>query len=127
MYIFTDLLYKFMTIFIDDFNTQSNTSQHIGCVREALIRCRKMQLALNPDKTFLDVHKGVLLGYVVSKNGREPDPDKITVITELPTPTNVKGIAKLLRHVGWYRELILNLSKIAVLIIPLLKKVVKFE
>ena len=63
----------------------------------------------------------------MSKNGREPDPDKITVIDELPTPTNTKGIAKLLRHVGWYRELILNFSKIAVLITHLLKKNIRFE
>ena len=53
MYIFTYLLYKFMTVFIDDFSTQSNASQHIGCVRKALVRCKNMQLALNPDKTFL--------------------------------------------------------------------------
>ena len=53
MYIFTDLLYKFMTVFIDDFSIQSNASQHIGCVREVLVRCRKIQLALNLDKTFL--------------------------------------------------------------------------
>ena len=28
--------------------------------------CKKMRLALSPDKTSLGVHKGVLLGYVVS-------------------------------------------------------------
>ena len=86
-----------------------------------------MQLALNPDKTFLEVHKGVLLGYVVSENGREPNPDKIMVIDELSTPTNAKGIAKLLGHVGWYRELIPNFSKIAVPITYLLKKDIRFE
>ena len=96
MYIFTDLLYKSMTVFIDDFSTQSASSQHIGCVREALVRCRQMRLALNLDKTFLGVHKGVLLSYVVSEKGREPDPEKITVIDELPTLMNAQGIAKLL-------------------------------
>ena len=42
MYIFTDLLYKFMIVLINDFSIQSNASQHIGCVREALVRCTKM-------------------------------------------------------------------------------------
>ena len=55
MYIFTDLLFEFMTVFVDDFNTQSSTSQHLESVREALMRCRKAQLALNPYKTFLRV------------------------------------------------------------------------
>ena len=41
MYIFKDLLFKSMTIFVDDFNTQYSASQHLKCVREALIRCRK--------------------------------------------------------------------------------------
>ena len=69
----------------------------------------------------------MLLDYVVSSKGREPDPDKIIAISELATPTNSKGISKLLGHVGWYRELIPNFSKIAVPIIHLLKKNVKFE
>ena len=88
MYIFTDLLYKLMTIFIDDFSTQFSVSSHLECIRKTLVRCKKMQLALNPDKTLLGVHKRILLGYVVSEKGREPDPDKIAVIGELPTATN---------------------------------------
>ena len=111
MYIFSDLLYKSIIIYIDDFSTQSNSNQHLGCVREALVRCRQMQLALNPNKTFLGVQKNVLLGYVVSEKSWEPDLKKIAVIDELATPTNAKGIAKLLRHVGWYRELITRLCK----------------
>ena len=44
-----------MYIFIDDFSTQSISSQHLGYVREILIISRQMQLALNPDKIFLEV------------------------------------------------------------------------
>lgn len=55
MYIFTDLLFKSLTIFVDNFNTQFSASQHLECVREALIRCRKMQLALNLEKILLGV------------------------------------------------------------------------
>lgn len=49
MYIFTDLLFKSMIIFVDDFSTQSSVSSHLECVREALVRCKNMQLAFNPD------------------------------------------------------------------------------
>ena len=55
MYIFTDLLFKSMTVYIDDFSTQSNTSEHLQIVKEALVRCRQMRLALNPDKIFLGI------------------------------------------------------------------------
>ena len=100
IYIFIDLLFKSMTVFVDDFSTQYSVSSHLEYVREAFIRCRKMQLALNLDKTFLNVQNAVLLGYVVSEKGREPDFDEITMIDRLPTPTNAKEIAKLLGHVG---------------------------
>ena len=85
-----------------------------------------MRLALNPDKIFPGVQKKVLLGYVVSEKGREPDRDKIAVIDGLETPKNAKGISKLLRHMGWYRELIPDFAKIAVPITQLLKKNVRF-
>ena len=100
---------------------------HLECIREALRRCRKVTLALNPEKTYLTVQCGVLLGYVVSEKGREPDPEKIVVIDGLSAPTNAEGIAKLLGHVGWYHELIPGYAKIALPITKLLKKDVKFE
>ena len=68
-----------------------------------------------------------LLGYVVSEKGREPHPDKIAVIDGLAIPTNARGIAKLLGHVGWYRELILDFAKIVIPITLLLRIDCRFE
>ena len=76
MYIFTGLLFKSMTVYIDDFSTQSTSEDHVESVRLALVRCRKMRLALNADKIFLDVQRGVLLGYVVSERKENPTPIK---------------------------------------------------
>ena len=59
MYIFTDLFFKSWTIFIDEFSTQYSISQHLECARDTFFRCKMMQLALNPVKTFLGVQKGV--------------------------------------------------------------------
>ena len=57
MYIFTDLLFKSMTVYIDDFNTQSTNDEHVESVRQTLVRCRSMKLALNPDKDILGSSK----------------------------------------------------------------------
>ena len=122
MFIFLDLLYKSMTGFMDDFSTQSDAESHMECMREALKRCKNARLALNPEKTCLAVQKGLLLIYVMSGNGRDPDPTKVAVNDELEAPTNAKGIAKFLGHVGWYRELIPSYAKIALPITHLLKK-----
>jgi hypothetical protein len=91
MFIFFDLLYKSITVFVDDFSIQLDADGHLGCVREALMRCGTAKLTLNPEKTYLVLQRGVLLGYVVSGKRREPDPEKITVIDELEAPTNAKG------------------------------------
>ena len=85
MYIFTDLLLKSMTVFVDDFSTQYSASTHSKCVRADLIRRKKLQLALNPDKTFLGVQREVLLEYVANEKGLEPDSNKIAVIDGLAT------------------------------------------
>lgn len=49
------------------------------------------------------------------------------MIDGLAAPTNAKGIPKLSRHVGWYKELIPDFAKIAVLITQLLRKNCRFE
>ena len=41
--LFTILLFKLMTVFVDDFSTQSNTSQHLESMKEASMRCKKAQ------------------------------------------------------------------------------------
>ena len=63
----------------------------------------------------------------MSGKGRDLDPVQVAVIDELKTPTNAKGIAKLLGHIDRYRELIPTYAKIAFPITHLLKKNVKFE
>ena len=85
MYIFTDLLLKSITVFVDDFSTQYSASTHSKCVRADLIRRKKLQLALNPDKTLLGVQREVLLEYVANEKGLEPDSNKIAVIDGLAT------------------------------------------
>ena len=59
---FSDLLHKSMTVFIDDFSTHSLATEHLHWVRECLIRCRRTGIAVNLDKLYLAVKKGILLG-----------------------------------------------------------------
>ena len=80
---FLDLLHKSMIVFIDDFSTHSLATEHLHWVRECLIRCRRTGIAVNPDKLYLAVKKGILLGHIVSREGTEPDPAKVEAITEL--------------------------------------------
>lgn len=82
MFIFSDLLYKSMTVFIDYFSTQSKINDHLKCLRDALKRCRKVRLALNPEKTYLTVQRGILLGCVVNEKGKDPTWKKLLWLTD---------------------------------------------
>ena len=68
--IFFDLLHKSMSVFIDDFSTQTSEEDHYDMLRECFVHCRRNRLSLNPAKTYLSVQKGVLLRYVISKAGK---------------------------------------------------------
>lgn len=126
MSIFSDLLYKSMTVFIDDFSTQSDADSHIHLVKESLERCKKARMALNPEKTYLALTRGILLEYMVSKRGREPEPEKVKVIQNLLPPTSVKEVQRVLGYTGWYRELIEDYATITLPITSLQKKGTKF-
>ena len=124
---FSDLLHKSMTVFIDDFSTHSSATEHLHWVRECLIRCRRTGIAVNPDKLYLAIKKGILLGHIVSREGTEPDPTKVEAITELKPPTDVKGIQRVLGHIGWYKSRIQDYATAALPLTNLLRKESKFE
>ena len=125
--IFFDLLHKSMSVFIDDFSTQTSAINHYAMLRECFERCRQNRLSLNPAKVYLGVQKGVLLGYVVSKAGKEPDPEKVEVILNLEPPTSVKGIQRALGHFGWYRDIMADYATAAIPLTNLTRKEVKYD
>jgi hypothetical protein len=101
-YVFSELLRKSMAVFINDFSTQTSREEHLEMLRACFQRCREVGISLNPEKVYLAVVRGILLGYVVSKKGKEPNPDKVEVIVNLQPPTTVKQIQKVLGHIRWY-------------------------
>ncbi|GJW30864.1 reverse transcriptase domain-containing protein [Tanacetum coccineum] len=64
---------------------------------------------------------------VPKKGGLEVDKEKISIISKLPPPTNIKGIRSFLRHAGFYRRFIKDFSKIARPLTKLLEKYTPFE
>ena len=50
----------------------------------------------NLKKCIFDANKTPLLACIVGKHGVRPDPEKIKAITDLPVPTDVKGLRNFL-------------------------------
>lgn len=67
------------------------------------------------------------LGHVVSKDGIQPNPDKIRAVTEFPVPKNTKGVRSFLGLANYYRRFIKGFASIAAPLNNLLRKHVRFK
>ena len=81
---------------------------------------------LNWENCHFMVNQGIVLGHIISSRGIEVDKAKIELISQLPSPTNVKTARQFLGNAGFYRRFIKDFSKIAKPLYKLLEKVAKF-
>lgn len=88
---------------------------------------RNNNLKLQPDKCEFLRKEVVYLGHLITREGVQPDPDKIKIIAESPSPTNVKEIKGFLGLGGYYRRFIENFALITRPLTKLLKKNANFE
>src|ERR1700738_1920331 len=127
MTIFAEFLNDFMKVFLDDFSIYGTKADHIKHLKLCLQRCRECGLSLNPEKCMICVTSGRLLGHVVCKEGLLIDPKKISVIQNLPPPTNVKSLRAFLGSVTYHRRFIWMFAQITRPLYALLKKDEAFE
>ena len=125
--IFSDMVERMMEVYMDDITIYGGTFEDcLANLEIVLNRCLEKNLVLNWEKCHFMVHKGIILGHVISNKGLEVDKAKVELISKLPPPTNVKAIRKFLGHAGFYRRFIKDFSKIAKPLYELLVKDTKF-
>ena len=123
MSIFSDMLEKYIEVFMDDFSVFGNSFDHcLDNLTNVLKRCTETNLTLSWEKSHFMVKSGIVLGHVISDKGIEVDRAKIEVIAKLPPPTSVKGVRSFLGHAGFYRRFIKDFSKISRPLCSLLAK-----
>lgn len=81
-----------------------------------------IKLKPNFDKCFFVRDKLKYLGHVVDEHGLHPDPDKVSTILDLPTPTNMKELRQFLGMASWYRRFVKDVSRTVAPLTFLLKK-----
>ena len=70
--------------YIDNVVVKSNTTGNlIAYLEETFVNLKKYRWKLNPSKCNFGVLSDILLGYIISTHGIEPNPDKVSTITNM--------------------------------------------
>uniref|UniRef100_A0A3B3QR63 Gypsy retrotransposon integrase-like protein 1 n=1 Tax=Paramormyrops kingsleyae TaxID=1676925 RepID=A0A3B3QR63_9TELE len=105
---------KEVLVFLDDLIVFSETlEQHEERLMRVLNRLKEFGLKLSPEKCCFFRKSVKYLGHIVSENGVETDPDKISALTTWPRPNNIKELKSFLGFTGYYRRFIKDFSRIA--------------
>jgi len=123
---FQDYLRKFMRAFLDDFCVYSDLDTHLDKLTLCFQKCREFHISLNPEKCLFLAYSGVILGYVVSKDGKFPDPKKIEAIRLMPRPRTAHDVQVFNGLAQFNRCFIRNYAGIMEPITKLLRKSEEF-
>ncbi|KAL1124816.1 hypothetical protein AAG570_001437 [Ranatra chinensis] len=89
-------------------------------------RLEEFGLKISGDKSYFGLKEVQFMGHIISKQGAQPDPKKVTAIKEIETPKNIKELRSFLGMINYYRRFINNLAGKTERLTKLLKKNTKF-
>lgn len=113
--------------YIDDVFVYSATwDEHLCHLREVFQRMRTSGLKLKLPKCVFAAPSVKCLGFIVSEQGVEPDPEKISCNVNLPQPTTSKEMKSVVGMAAYYSKFVDNFAAIVRPMHALTKKRVSF-
>jgi hypothetical protein len=105
--ILSPLLRKFVLVFVNDILIYNRTlSDHVQHLQSVFQILTEHHLKVKRSKCSFAQQRLAYLGHVISPNGVSTDEDKILVVKNWPTPTNVKELRGFLGLTGYYRKFV---------------------
>ena len=112
-----------MVIYMYDITVYSRSNrEHIHHLEKKFIKCRKFGISLNPKKSNFALEEGKLLGHIISKDGINIDPERVSAILKVGEPRSKKEIQLFLAQVNFLRRFIPSFAKILMNITNMLKR-----
>ena len=113
----------FVVVYLDDIliYTEDPGQPHVEAVRWVLDQLRKHSLFANLKKCRFHQDEVRFLGYVVSSKGISMEAERIEVVKDWPKPKSVRDIQVFLGFANFYWRFIQGFSRIATLLISILK------
>ena len=96
----------YVRTYIDDLLIISTSTfeDHLTKVGAVLFKLKEANLRVNVKKCRFARHEIAYLGYILSRDGIKPNPEKVSAILALKEPTNVTELRRLLGMVQYYRD-----------------------
>jgi hypothetical protein len=83
--------------YIDDVVVKTQEDEGlISDLAEIFDNLRKFKMKLNPEKCTFGVPSEKLLGYLVSRRGINPNPEKVSAIAKMKPPESLHDVQKLM-------------------------------
>jgi len=95
---------------------------HLQKLKLCFQKCKKYGISLNPKKCAFMVFSRMILGFIVSKERKLPNPKKIQTIVNMPPPKNLQQIQVFNGMAHFYKCFIKKIATIMAPIIKLTKK-----
>lgn len=119
---------EYVFVYLDDIVIVTQSfDKHLEVLRQVFKRLTEAGLTVRRDKCHICRSELKFLGYVVDSSGLHCDPDKVSAILNIPTPTNVKEVRRFLGITSWYRRFIPNMATLVAPITNLLRKGINFK
>ncbi|XP_019167690.1 PREDICTED: uncharacterized protein LOC109163402 [Ipomoea nil] len=94
--LFKSVLGRNMEAYVDDMIVKSRkATSHAEDLSEVFSIMKKFNLRLNPKKCTFAVDGGKFLGFMVTRNGIEPNPEKVRTILDMEPPRSIKEVQRL--------------------------------
>ena len=117
---------KQVVAYLDDVIVfDSDPVAHVRTIRSLFERLRNHNLKLSPSNARLGATDANFLGHSISSAGLRPNAEKVSALTNMPMPTDVKQVRALMGGLNYYRNFLPDLSKRLRPINALLRKGVK--
>ena len=106
--------------------SNGNETEHIRRLRVVMDRLHQAGVQISPKKCKLGMRRVEFLGHIISKDGVEPQWDKIEAIVNLPRPTTISEVRSFIGMATYYCKFLEHYSHVKKPLTELTKKDVSF-